>query len=188
MPIIRPSRELTNPARTAPERVRSRWKTTRSTPWGWPAPRSGRASCSCSCRRTSFTKAIMLLLLLASVWCWAVIFDKSFRLMRLVPQGQRLRARCSGRARRWTISTASWPSAPDHPMALMFATAMEEWRESPQDRRRHLQPRAGRADRPGHGPDHGPRGRIAGDATSPGSARSPRPPRSSACSARSGAS
>ncbi|MFN2887174.1 hypothetical protein ACKUEM_26100, partial [Escherichia coli] len=34
-----------------------------------------------------FTKAIMILLLLASIWSWAVIIDKSFRLMRLVRKG-----------------------------------------------------------------------------------------------------
>ena len=28
-------------------------------------------------------KAVMLILLLASVWCWAIIFDKTFRLRRL---------------------------------------------------------------------------------------------------------
>ena len=52
MPIIRPSPNMTNPARTAPERVRSLCKTTRSTRWGWPVPRSGRAFSSCSCSRT----------------------------------------------------------------------------------------------------------------------------------------
>ena len=73
----------------------------------------------------------MLLLLLASVWCWAVIFDKSFRLI----------ARLSRKAN--AFERLFWSGAPldelyrqlakraDHPMALMFATAMEEWRESP---------------------------------------------------------
>ena len=77
-----------------------------------------------------FTKCIMILLLLASVWSWAVIIDKSFRLMRLVRKAN-------------SFERLFWSGAPlddlyrqlakrpDHPMALMFATAMEEWRESP---------------------------------------------------------
>src|SRR3712207_7356024 len=32
------------------------------------------------------TKAVMLLLVVASVWCWAVIFDKALRLARLKRQ------------------------------------------------------------------------------------------------------
>ena len=58
-----------------------------------------------------FTKCIMILLLLASVWSWAVIIDKSFRLMRLVRKANASSA-CSGRGRPWTISTGSWPSGP----------------------------------------------------------------------------
>ena len=77
-----------------------------------------------------FTKAIMLVLLVASVWCWAVIFDKTFRIARLSRKAN-------------AFERQFWSGAPldelyrqlakraDHPMALMFATAMEEWRESP---------------------------------------------------------
>lgn len=75
-------------------------------------------------------KSVILLLLLASLWAWTVIFDKAFRLARL---------------KRKTIAfeRAFWSGAPldelyrrlakraDHPMALMFATAMDEWREAP---------------------------------------------------------
>jgi biopolymer transport protein TolQ len=75
-------------------------------------------------------KAVMVLLLIASLWCWAVIFDKAFRLWRLKRQAN-------------GFEKSFWSGAPldelyrrlakraDHPMALMFATAMEEWRESP---------------------------------------------------------
>ena len=75
-------------------------------------------------------KSVMLLLFVASLWCWAVIFDKSFRLMRL-------------RQKANAFERDFWSGAPldelyrrlakraDHPMALMFATAMEEWREAP---------------------------------------------------------
>ena len=75
-------------------------------------------------------KTVIGLLFVASLWCWAIIIDKSFRLLRL-----------KGRAN--AFEKAFWSGAPldelyrrlakraDHPMALMFATAMEEWRESP---------------------------------------------------------
>ncbi len=75
-------------------------------------------------------KAVLALLLLASIWSWTVIFDKTFRL---------------GRLRRKTrgFERAFWSGAAlddlyrrlgreaDHPMALLFAAAMEEWRDSP---------------------------------------------------------
>ena len=75
-------------------------------------------------------KAVLLLLVLASVWSWTVIFDKAFRLGRL-----RRKARAFERA--------FWSGAPlddlyrrlgrnpDHPMAMLFAAAMEEWRDAP---------------------------------------------------------
>ena len=75
-------------------------------------------------------KGVLLLLVLASVWSWTVIFDKAFRFGRL-----RRKARA--------FESAFWSGAPldelyrrlgrsaDHPMALMFTAAMEEWRETP---------------------------------------------------------
>jgi biopolymer transport protein TolQ len=75
-------------------------------------------------------KGVLLLLVLASIWSWTVIFDKAFRLGRLRRKAQ-------------AFERAFWSGAPlddlyrrlgrdaDHPMALMFAAAMEEWRESP---------------------------------------------------------
>ena len=75
-------------------------------------------------------KAVLLILALASLWCWAVIFEKIWRLMALKRQAG-------------TFERAFWSGAPldelyrrlakrpDHPMAMMFATAMEEWKEAP---------------------------------------------------------
>jgi biopolymer transport protein TolQ len=75
-------------------------------------------------------KGVLLLLVLASIWSWTVIFDKGFRLGRV-----RRKARA--------FESAFWSGAPldelyrrlgrsaDHPMALLFAAAMEEWREAP---------------------------------------------------------
>lgn len=92
-------------------------------------------------------KTVMFLLVLASVWCWAVIFDKGFRLARL-------------KHKTGAFERSFWSGAPldelyrhlgkraDHPMALMFATAMDEWREAPRideaDGRRGLIERVGR--------------------------------------------
>ncbi|MFO1038887.1 MAG: protein TolQ [Geminicoccaceae bacterium] len=75
-------------------------------------------------------KTVMLLLLIASIWCWAVIFDKSVRISRLKKRAD-------------AFEKAFWSGAPldelyqrlakspDHPLALMFASAMEEWRDAP---------------------------------------------------------
>src|ERR671910_1859983 len=75
-------------------------------------------------------KVVLAILVLASIWSWTVIFDKSFRLGRL-----RRKARA--------FEHAFWSGAAlddlyqrlgreaDHPMAMLFAAAMEEWRDSP---------------------------------------------------------
>ena len=75
-------------------------------------------------------KFVIGLLFVASLWCWAVIFEKGLRLFRLKRKAN-------------AFERAFWSGAPldelyrklakraDHPMALMFATAMEEWKESP---------------------------------------------------------
>ncbi len=75
-------------------------------------------------------KAVLVILVLASVWCWTVIFEKAFRYRRL-----RRRAR--------EFEQAFWSGAAlddlyrrlghkaEHPMAMMFAAAMEEWRDAP---------------------------------------------------------
>jgi biopolymer transport protein TolQ len=92
-------------------------------------------------------KSVMLILALASLWCWAVIFEKVWRLASL-------KRRTTG------FERAFWSGAPledlyrrlakrpDHPMAMMFATAMEEWREAPRSAVRdggaHLLERIGR--------------------------------------------
>lgn len=92
-------------------------------------------------------KAVMLILALSSLWCWAVIFEKVWRLASL-------KRRTAG------FERAFWSGAPleelyrrlakrpDHPMAMMFATAMEEWREAPPSASRdggvHLLDRIGR--------------------------------------------
>ena len=73
-------------------------------------------------------KSVMLILALASLWCWAVIFQK-YRDLR------RIKRKTSD------FESSFWSGAPldelyrriikhaDHPMAMMFASGMEEWRE-----------------------------------------------------------
>jgi biopolymer transport protein TolQ len=77
----------------------------------------------------SLVKLTMLLLLLASFWSWAVIFDKSLRLRRL----QQAAA---------TFEETFWSGGslddlfdrvgqrPHDPMSAVFAAAMREWRRS----------------------------------------------------------
>ena len=150
---------MANPARTAPERVRTTMQDDAINAVGLASAAVGPSFLQLFLLADLFTKAIMILLLLASVWSWAVIIDKSFRLMRLVRKAN-------------SFERLFWSGAPlddlyrqlakrpDHPMALMFATAMEEWRESPKTVdvtfNRGL---VGRISS-GHGPDPGPRGRI----------------------------
>ena len=72
-------------------------------------------------------KSVMIMLLLASIWCWAIIFEKSVTLRRL-----------NGRADRF--EQAFWSGGavddlydrigghPPDPMSAVFVAAMREWR------------------------------------------------------------
>lgn len=74
-------------------------------------------------------KIVMLLLLAASIWCWAIIFEKAIRLRRL-------------RARSEEFEETFWSGGsledlydrigedPPDPMAAVFAAAMREWRHA----------------------------------------------------------
>jgi len=74
-------------------------------------------------------KTVLLLLALASLWSWTIIFDKALRYARL-------------RRRSRAFERAFWSGAPlddlyrqlaakaDHPMAMLFAAGMEEWRDA----------------------------------------------------------
>jgi biopolymer transport protein TolQ len=75
-------------------------------------------------------KVVLAILVLASIWSWTVIFDKTFRIGRLrrKPRGFE-RAFWSGAALDDLYRQLGREA--DHPMALLFAAAMEEWRDSP---------------------------------------------------------
>ncbi|MCG8693503.1 MAG: protein TolQ [Minwuiales bacterium] len=74
-------------------------------------------------------QAVMVLLLVASFWCWAVIFEKIMRMRRLSSQADRFEDEFwSGGSldQLYEESTAR----PDHPMSILFASAMREWRRA----------------------------------------------------------
>ena len=77
----------------------------------------------------TIVKLVMLLLLLASFWTWAVIFDKAIRLRRL------RRAAASFEESFWSGGSLDdlyerVGQRPPDPMAAVFSAAMREWRRS----------------------------------------------------------
>lgn len=77
----------------------------------------------------SIVKLVMLILLLASFWSWAVIFDKVLRLRRLQ------RAAASFEDTFWSGGSLDdlydrVGSRPADPMSAVFGAAMREWRRS----------------------------------------------------------
>ena len=75
-------------------------------------------------------KVVMLVLVLASFWCWAVIFDKSFRIRRLTAQANRFEESF------WSGGSLDdlydrIGSRPTDPMSAIFTAAMRELRQSP---------------------------------------------------------
>ena len=71
-------------------------------------------------------KAVLIILVLASLWCWVIIFEKSRQLARV-------------RAKADAFEDSFWSGgsleelyervgqAPDNPMAMLFSVAMREW-------------------------------------------------------------
>src|SRR5579871_5350174 len=74
-------------------------------------------------------KVVMLMLLIASFWTWAIIFEKSMRLRRLRRQAKQFEeAFWSGGSLELLFDRLE-AKAPD-PMSALFVTAMREWRRS----------------------------------------------------------
>lgn len=74
-------------------------------------------------------KTVMLLLLLASFWSWAVIFDKVMRLRRLKRDAQAFEETFwSGGSLDDLFDRVG--NRPTDPMSAIFAAAMREWRRS----------------------------------------------------------
>lgn len=75
-------------------------------------------------------KLVMLLLIGASFWSWAVVYDKWRKLGQLRQLTDEFeRAFWSGTPLESLFQR--FAAAPNHPMAVMFVAAMEEWREAP---------------------------------------------------------
>ncbi|MDJ0683534.1 MAG: protein TolQ [Alphaproteobacteria bacterium] len=74
-------------------------------------------------------KLVMILLLLASVWCWAIIFEKMRSVRRLRSQAQEFEdAFWSGGSLDDLFDQVG--KQPSDPMSAVFASAMQEWRRS----------------------------------------------------------
>ncbi len=74
-------------------------------------------------------KLVMLMLLLASVWVWAVVFDKLVALRRVNREADTFEDRFwSGGSLEDLYDQEG--TRPTHPMAAVFGAAMAEWRRS----------------------------------------------------------
>jgi len=77
----------------------------------------------------SIVKAVIALLLLASFWTWAIIFDKSLRLRRLRTQAKQFEEAFWSGGSLEVLFDRLEAKAPD-PMSAIFVAAMREWRRS----------------------------------------------------------
>lgn len=74
-------------------------------------------------------KIVMIMLILASFWCWAIIFEKIFRMRRLWAQAEEFEeAFWSGGSLEDLYDRIN--DRPTSPMASIFIAAMREWRRS----------------------------------------------------------
>ena len=74
-------------------------------------------------------KLVMLMLVLASVWVWAIVFEKVTSLRRVNRAADGFEDRFwSGGSLDELFEEAG--AKPDHPMAAVFGAAMSEWRRS----------------------------------------------------------
>ncbi len=74
-------------------------------------------------------KITMLILVVASFWCWAIIFEKYIRMRRLVEEASQFEdAFWSGGSLDDLYERIG--SRPNDPMESLFAAAMREWRNS----------------------------------------------------------
>jgi biopolymer transport protein TolQ len=74
-------------------------------------------------------KIVMIMLILASFWCWAIIFEKIMRMRKLWAQAEEFEeAFWSGGSLEDLYDRIS--DRPSSPMATIFTAAMREWRRS----------------------------------------------------------
>ncbi|HEX4889634.1 MAG TPA: protein TolQ [Alphaproteobacteria bacterium] len=80
-------------------------------------------------RADLIVKSVMIILLLASFWSWAIIFDKFLRFRRVIGLADRFEeVFWSGNSLEELYERVA-PRA-SHPMALLFVAAMREWMRS----------------------------------------------------------
>jgi len=81
-------------------------------------------------RADIIVKSVIILLVLASVWCWAIIFEKWFSVRRLNKRSNLFeKAFWSGQSLDDLYDRIS--PQPRDPMSAVFVAAMREWRRSP---------------------------------------------------------
>ena len=81
-------------------------------------------------RADLIVKAVIVILMLASVWCWAIIFQKWFVVRRLNKRSNEFeKAFWSGNSLDDLYDRIS--QQPRDPMSAIFSAAMREWRRSP---------------------------------------------------------
>lgn len=74
-------------------------------------------------------QAVMLLLMAASVWCWAIIYDKYKRLREVREKADAFESEFwSGNSLEELYERTR--HNPDHPLAILFVSAMREWQRS----------------------------------------------------------
>ena len=82
-------------------------------------------------------KLVMVGLLLASVWSWAIIFDKWWRLSRIERKADQFeRVFWSGRSLDELYQDLGHRAA--HPLSALFIAAMREWRRSQEAASKHF--------------------------------------------------
>ncbi len=80
-------------------------------------------------RADIIVKIVLLILLGSSIWCWAIIFDKVRRIRRVSAKaGEFEEVFWSGGSLEDLYDRIGTKA--DHPMAILFASAMREWRRS----------------------------------------------------------
>jgi len=74
-------------------------------------------------------KAVMVILIAASFWCWAIIFDKIIRLRSLTKRAEKFEEKFWSGSSLEELYDRVGPRPPD-PMSSIFVAAMREWRRS----------------------------------------------------------
>ncbi len=82
-------------------------------------------------RADMIVKAVIILLLMASIWCWAIIFEKVLNLKKLNAQARAFEKEFwSGKSLDEIYDGIG--AQPQDPMGAVFVSAMREWRRAAQ--------------------------------------------------------